>query len=670
MGEALLIVLPAATALLLAASVRLTSLVSTFLAAYLAFVGGVALVVLVLSPFHRVTRGGLAVAETILFAAALAVWYLRGRPRPQLGSARSALRRVVDDPIVAAFLTLVVIVLGYELVLALAVPPNNWDSLTYHLSRVAAWLQHGGVYWVPNAPDDRINEFQPLAEQEILYLFVATGGGRLFALAQYLGEIAILIAVYGTSRRLGFDVRASACASFVVASFSLVALEATTAQNDLVAASFPAVAVCLILGGSRAELTLAGAALGLGAGAKLTTVLVWPVLAWLVSMRGRGAAILVAAGGIAAFLLVGMWGFVLNTVHTGHVLGHGGGRKEWTTSPSFPGSLRTGLHVVYRALDPSVLSDRLVYALAGIGLLVAIAVAARARRSGARGWSLLTAGAAGIPLVAPLLVIAGGATLAFLTTRAHIPVHDYAFGANEAGLNHMANEDDAAFGPVGSIALLSVPVLTVGMYRAGRADTRQLALAAALPCFLILLSLQSVYNPWLTRFLVVPMVLTAPLFAWFFGDRAITAAILVIASVTVGLTLARDLRKPLTNRSGPPWELTWNQALMLQNGNLHGVLDAYRRLVPAKACVGALLQPNEPSYLLYGPKLAHHVVYLPVDDALPAVLANGLYYVVISRVLGRPAATVFTDAGWRLNELGRYWLLVVAPGPGARTGAC
>ncbi len=670
MGEALLIVLPAATALLLAASVRLTSLVSTLLAAYLAFVGGVALVVLVLSPFHWVTRDGLAFAETVLFAAALAVWYLRGRPYPQLGSAQSALRRILADPIVAPFLALVLIVLGYELMLALVVPPNNWDSLTYHLARVAAWVQHGGIYWVANAPDDRINEFQPLAEQEILYLFVATGGGRLFAFPQYLGELAILVAVYGASRRLGFEVRAAACASFVVASFSLVALEATTAQNDLVAASFPVVAACLILGGSRAELTLAGAALGLGAGAKLTTVLVWPVLAWLVSMRGRGAAILVATGGIAAFLLVGMWGFVLNTVHTGHVLGHGGGRKEWTTSPSFPGSLRTGLHVLYRTLDPSVLSDRLVHGLAAAGLLVGIALAARAWRSGVRGWSLMTAGAAGVPLATPLLVIAGGATLAFLTARTHIPVHDYTFGASEAGLNHMANEDDAAFGPVGTVALLGVPVVTVGMYRAGRADIRQLALAAALPCFLILLALQSVYNPWLTRFLVVPMVLTAPLFGWLFGDRAITAAILVVASVTVGLTLARDVRKPLASPSGPPWELTWNKALMLQNGNLHGVLDAYRRFVPSRACVGALLQPNEPSYLLYGPKLAHHVVYLPVDNALPAALANGLYYVVISQVLGRPAARVFTDAGWKAKELGRYWLLVVARGAGARTGAC
>jgi hypothetical protein len=42
------------------------------------------------------------------------------------------------------------------------------------------------VYWIPNAPTDRINEFQPLAEEEILFLFVATGKKALFGLPRFL----------------------------------------------------------------------------------------------------------------------------------------------------------------------------------------------------------------------------------------------------------------------------------------------------------------------------------------------------------------------------------------------------------------------------------------------------------------------------------------------------
>ena len=157
------------------------------------------------------------------------------------------------------------------LVLVLTAPANNWDSLTYHLSRVAAWMQHGGVYRIPNAPTPRMNEYQPLAEQQILYLFVAAGSGALFALPQYLAQLAILVAVYGAARRLGFEPRAAVCSALLLATFSLVAFESTTSQNDLVAASFPIAAACLLLGNGRFEPALAGVAVGLGLGAKLTT---------------------------------------------------------------------------------------------------------------------------------------------------------------------------------------------------------------------------------------------------------------------------------------------------------------------------------------------------------------------------------------------------------------
>ena len=47
-----------------------------------------------------------------------------------------------------------------------------------------------------------------------LYLFVAVGSGALFAVPQYLAQLVILVAVHGAARRLGFDVRASACSAF------------------------------------------------------------------------------------------------------------------------------------------------------------------------------------------------------------------------------------------------------------------------------------------------------------------------------------------------------------------------------------------------------------------------------------------------------------------------
>ena len=247
--------------------------------------------------------------------------------------ARAALRQIARDPATLCFALLVIAALAYELALGLTVPANDYDGLTYHLAKAAAWAQHGGYFWIPNAPDDRINEFQPIAEQQILFYFAAVGKGLLFALPQYLAEIAVLGAVYGTARRLGYEVRAAAGAASLLATFGLVALEATTAQNDLVAASFPIAAAYLFLGESRVEHALGGVAVAIALGVKLTTALTIPVLLLLVILRGRRATVTALAGTIAGFVTLAMWGFVLNLVHTGHVLGHGGGARRTRPRP-------------------------------------------------------------------------------------------------------------------------------------------------------------------------------------------------------------------------------------------------------------------------------------------------------------------------------------------------
>src|ERR1700724_1360994 len=100
MFAALLIGAPIATALLVAASLRLPSLVSTLLAAYLLFVANIGLVTWALSPLRAVDRDGLAAAEGVLLAAASFAWWLRGRPGLPLASAVPAARQMLADPVV------------------------------------------------------------------------------------------------------------------------------------------------------------------------------------------------------------------------------------------------------------------------------------------------------------------------------------------------------------------------------------------------------------------------------------------------------------------------------------------------------------------------------------------------------------------------------------------
>jgi Glycosyltransferase family 87 len=652
---ALLLVLATAVSVFAALALGLPSLVSTLLAGYLAFVGNLALVTWALSPFAAVTRNGLLLAETILLVAALAAWVLRGKPVVPLMDARAALRVIAADPVTLAFIAVVCVALGYELFLALVVPPNNWDSLTYHLPRAAAWLQAGGIHWIANAPTARMNEFQPLAEQEVLFFFVAAGSGALYALPQYLAELAILVAVYGASRRLGFDQRSAVCSAALLATFSAFALQATTAQNDLVAASLPVIAACFLLGGGPTEAVLAGAALGIGLGVKLTTILAWPVLAWLVWMGGRRTALRTIAGGVGAFLAVGVWGYVMNVVHTGHVLGHGQGRVDQSVSPSVVTDIHTVLLLVYRTLDLGRLSNPWIAAFAVAGLGAGV-VAAWRRRNPA---------AVALPLLAPALVLGVAPLLAWITRIAHVPVHDAIYGFS---INRDSNEDLSAFGAVGALALIAAPILA---FSARRRDRRQLALALALPSFVILLGFYAKYNIWLTRFLIVPAALTAPLFGRLVRRRAATAAVLAVAATSVGLILVHDASKPLNGLAGRPWQL--NQAAALREnpatvtgGRAAVALVAYDRRVPATACVGAVLDPDEWSYQLWGPRFQHRVFFLPSLAAVATAVKENLDYVVVSSGVNAPVAGLFKAAGWKTVLLGDYWTLALAPHPNGR----
>jgi hypothetical protein len=88
-------------------------------------------------------------------------------------------------------------------------------------------------------------------------------------------------------------------------------------------------------------------------------------------------------------------------------------------------------------------------------------------------------------------------------------------------------------------------------------------------------------------------------------------------------------------------------------------LTDYRRLVPAHACVGALLGSFDPSYLLFEPRLDHRVVYLPArgDDPVSSALRRGLFYVVVNPSQEPGAVEKFAQAGWKVQSLGGYWAL-------------
>src|SRR4030095_5899533 len=85
-------------------------------------------------------RGWVLVSWALV--AGIALWGLRRRPAESASTARAL-------PLPRLALGAVGVVLAATGTLAFLAPPNNWDSMTYHMPRVAHWSQAGSVAHYP-----------------------------------------------------------------------------------------------------------------------------------------------------------------------------------------------------------------------------------------------------------------------------------------------------------------------------------------------------------------------------------------------------------------------------------------------------------------------------------------------------------------------------------------
>jgi 4-amino-4-deoxy-L-arabinose transferase-like glycosyltransferase len=604
MGASLLLLglaLLAGTAGLGAAALRLPSLVSFALAAYVLACAEVVLVTEVLSPPRWATATGYLVAEAVLLACAAVLWSRRGRPRPRLP--RVALGAAVrSHPVLAALLAVVVAGFCYELFVVLATPPNNGDALSYHLSRAAAWFQEGGLHFIEEAHTERQNEFPPNAEIGFLYTFALLGRDGAAALPQVAAQAAVVLAVAGLARRLGAGRPAALYAGLLTACLTEVALQSVTTKNDLVAASFVAAAAYFLGGRTTAELALAGLAVGLAVGTKLTAFLALPTLALLALVwfpRRRAAVAALAA--VCAFPLVAGWIFVQNARETGDPLGN---RYEQT---------------IFR---PDVTLAGTASTLARIGFQLVDLSGFRVRTS----------------LLEPVSS-AGEAVFDVL----HIPPNppESAGFPFDFTVNVVAHEDHSFFGPLGILLVVPIGVACAVAWARRRATAAHAVLALSLPLYALLLALVFRFSDE-GRYLVTPVALTMPLVAVLYRRRVLASAVAVLAALTLFFAHAYNASRP-TGLAGTTaiWNMSRAEGMGLFVPGLPELVTAVDQAVPEDARLGTVLAFTDADYPYYGERLRRRLVEVPPEDPLRGADAIGVRWVVLGR-----GKQVVPAAGW------------------------
>ena len=603
-----------ATAFLGAATLRLDG-ASFLIGGYLIGWAGVVGLGEVLSLLDLVGRTGYVVGDALLLVAFASLWHVRGRPLPQLPSPRLGALRA--HPQLAALGAVVVAAVGYQAFLVVATPPNNYDSLTYHLPRVVAWLQQGHVGYF-DAATARANAFPGNAELGILYTVALLGRDTLAALPQFLAELTVLACVYGTGRRLGFGRPAAVFAAFLTATLSQFALQAVTTQNDLVVASFIAAAIYFVVGSDRRELPLAALAMGLAVGTKLTGVLALPLIitaALLLLPRRRVAEL--AAWGAVAFAGFGAFWYVQNTIQTHHPLGVVPGIDSYRPQRTAGGTVSTAARISWRFVDFTGLNppEALLSGLSDTGADVFAAAHIAPNPPGATATSFRFSPSA------------------------------------------VASEDISYFSVLGFLLLAPLSLGFVVAWLCRRASPARGIVAAALPLFILVIALTQSYNDWLGRFMLIPVAVAMPLTALLYERRLRVLSLLaaVAGAATLVGTHVHNIAKPV-GLSGDPavWAMPRTEAASLGAGSVRQALPLVDRSVPRDAELGVVLGTNDPSYLLYGPSLRRRLVELSAPNAVREATARGIRWIAVSSDVD----TVMPAPGWRVRVVRGGWRLL------------
>ncbi len=190
--------------------------------------------------------------------------------------------RTLRDPLLAVLAIAVGLFGIVNLFLAVYVPPNNYDGMTYHMARVGYYLQQASFDSFPT-PNIRQTSFPANAEILILWQVVILKSDRLAGIVQWLCWCWTLMAVYALARNFGprNRKRPALFAALAFAVFPQILLQSSSTQNDLVLAFFICCAFLFALDYLKPDsppggMVFSATALGLAIGTKAVAMLFLP----------------------------------------------------------------------------------------------------------------------------------------------------------------------------------------------------------------------------------------------------------------------------------------------------------------------------------------------------------------------------------------------------------
>jgi len=128
------------------------------------------------------------------------------------------------------------IISGILFLLAIYCPPNTWDSMTYHMSRVAHWVQNENIAFYPTHILRQLHQ-PPFAEYLILQLQLLNRGDQFANLPQFAAMLISTLGVSLIANEFNLNRSGQLLTALISITIPMGILQATSTQNDYVLTS-------------------------------------------------------------------------------------------------------------------------------------------------------------------------------------------------------------------------------------------------------------------------------------------------------------------------------------------------------------------------------------------------------------------------------------------------
>jgi hypothetical protein len=150
--------------------------------------------------------------------------------KPSLQSLQEIYLSKFDFNITLSIIGIIFLIIGVGVIVFIA-PPNTWDAMNYHMSRIMHWIQNQSLAHYPTSFEPQLYQ-SPLAELIILHFQILSGGDRFANAVQWFSMIGCVIGASLIAKQIEGSLSSQVISALIVTTIPMGILQASSVKND------------------------------------------------------------------------------------------------------------------------------------------------------------------------------------------------------------------------------------------------------------------------------------------------------------------------------------------------------------------------------------------------------------------------------------------------------